>query len=70
MKLSSRWFWEVDENEVSLDKDAAFIIPRVFQYGKLDDFFLIKKYYGLEKLQNTLLATVHRCSVYLQSILK
>jgi hypothetical protein len=49
--LSAHLFWDVSVEEVDLEQHVAFIIERVMRYGKLKDWLLIKKIYGLEKIK-------------------
>ncbi len=48
--LSGHLFWDVDSCSLNPDVHAAFIIQRVLQYGHIEDWFCIQKYYGLEKI--------------------
>ncbi len=48
--LSAHLFWDVDRSEVDMDKQAKFIIQRVLEYGLLDDWLIIKRYYGKAEL--------------------
>jgi len=57
MILSKHIFWDVEASNISFDKDAEFIIPRVFQKGKLSDVQKILKYYEQEKLIKVLTNT-------------
>lgn len=49
--LSAHLFWDVSVEEVDLEQHASFIVERVMRYGKLKDWLLIKKIYGLEKIK-------------------
>ena len=44
-ELSSVVFWDVDMRTVDFDKQAAFFIQRVLEYGELHDWKLILSYY-------------------------
>ena len=44
--LSKHLFWDVDANKIDWKTDAAFIIHRVIEYGKLEDWDAIKSFYG------------------------
>ncbi|CAN5136632.1 hypothetical protein BH09BAC1_BH09BAC1_01090 [soil metagenome] len=57
MKLSTWLFWDTDIAQVSFEKDAPFVIPRVFMRGTWDDVMEIWRYYGREKCQQILTAT-------------
>ena len=49
-KLSSVLFWDIDMNEVDMDKYPAHFIQRVLEYGNMDDWRLLRSYYGLQKI--------------------
>ena len=49
-ELSSVVFWDVDMRTVDFDKQAAFFIQRVLEYGELHDWKLILSYYGLDRI--------------------
>lgn len=44
--LSPHLFWDVDINDVDADKNKAFIIKRVLEYGFLKDWQSISEFYG------------------------
>lgn len=48
--FSKHLFWDADERELDMDKYPAYIIPRVLEYGVMDDWRLLKRYYGLDKI--------------------
>lgn len=54
-KLSSYLFWDMDFDEINTEKNAAHIIEKVITRGQLEDWFLIKEYYGLERIKNVAL---------------
>ncbi|MBR4534250.1 MAG: hypothetical protein IKO85_06925 [Bacteroidaceae bacterium] len=49
-KLSPICFWDVDKEQFEMDAFPAHIIPRVLEYGTLDDWRLIRSYYGMDKI--------------------
>ncbi|MBK9291872.1 MAG: hypothetical protein IPM52_09635 [Bacteroidetes bacterium] len=49
-QFSKHLFWDVDRNALSLDAHKAYIIKQILEYGKLDDWQLLKKYYGLDEI--------------------
>ena len=57
MNLSAYLFWDVDASKISFKDDAAFIIPRVFLKGKIDDVRAVRLFYGEEKLKEILTTT-------------
>ena len=48
--FSEHLFWDIDEQELDMDKHAAFIVERVLDYGMMNDWLVIKNYYSLEQL--------------------
>lgn len=49
-KLSKGIFWDVDSEKLDMNEYPAYIIPRVMEYGNMDDWRLINQFYGLEKI--------------------
>lgn len=54
-KFSKRIFWDVDFDTIDYDKSAKFVIQRVFERGDVADFRECRRYYGIEKITDTLL---------------
>lgn len=50
MKLPQQLFWDTDYNNIDWDKNHQYVICRVLDRGGINDWFEIKKYYGLEKI--------------------
>lgn len=50
MIFSQNLFWDVDENDLDMDRHSEFIVGRVLDYGFIDDWRLIREYYGLAGL--------------------
>jgi hypothetical protein len=50
IKFSKNLFWDVDENDLDMDKHKEFIVERVLDYGFMNDWLVIKKYYSLDTL--------------------
>lgn len=48
--FSKHLFWDADLNELDMDKHSAYVIPRVLEYGDMDDWRLLNKYYSLNKI--------------------
>lgn len=44
-------FWDTPISQLDFKKNCDFIISRVLVYGDIDDFKMIKKIYGLKKIQ-------------------
>lgn len=49
-KFSDNLFWDADISQMSMDEHSSYIIQRVLEYGQMNDWRLINKYYGLEKI--------------------
>lgn len=45
--FSTNLFWDVDESHLDLKNNKRFIIQRVVEYGNLQDWNIIKKFYGI-----------------------
>ena len=43
-------FWDVDLSTLSMDTHSAYIIQRTMEYGQMNDWRLINRYYGLNKI--------------------
>ena len=52
MNLPGYLFWDTDINTIDYNKNARFIIQRVIQRGSIDDWLMIKKYYGIDMIKN------------------
>jgi hypothetical protein len=55
MKLSSVIFWDTDYSKIDWENKAQFVISRVVNFGSIDDWNEIKKFYGREKIMATML---------------
>jgi len=53
--LSSHLFWDVDKSQLEAHRSSQFIIHRVLEYGLLNDWNEIKKYYGLPYIKSVAL---------------
>jgi hypothetical protein len=49
--LSTTAFWDVKFDELDIEKNAVFIMEKVFNYGLWTDYIAITKYYGEEKIR-------------------
>lgn len=50
--FSPHLFWDVDVEKLDLEKHKKFFILRVLEYGKHNDWGLLKKKYSLEEIRN------------------
>lgn len=51
MGLTKALFWDVDSQTVDLQKHASYIIEKVITLGTMEDFKIIKQYYGIPKIK-------------------
>lgn len=51
--FSSHLFWDVKREDIDLDKNRAYVISQVLEYGLLNDWKLILSYYGMEQIART-----------------
>lgn len=49
--LSPHLFWDVAIEEIEIEKHSVFIFERVMRYGKLNDWLMLKKIYGLSNIK-------------------
>ena len=48
--MSQYLFWDVDKEKLDMNQYPAYVIPRVLEYGNMDDWRLLNKFYGLDKI--------------------
>lgn len=53
--FSPHLFWDVDISTFDLEKHKIHLIQKVLEYGKIQDWNLLKKYYGLETIKTVAL---------------
>ena len=58
-KLNKALFWEIDYQTLDYEKHARFVIGRVLTRGNWEDWLELKRYYGLDKIQNEALQIRH-----------
>ncbi len=49
--INKNLFWDIDINDLNFDKHARFVIGRVLTKGDLNDWFELKKKYGLKRIK-------------------
>ena len=49
-RFSPHLFWDVDKTQIDLDIYSGQIIQRVLEYGQMSDWYIIRNYYGLDKI--------------------
>ncbi|MDD2229052.1 MAG: hypothetical protein PHY48_06540 [Candidatus Cloacimonetes bacterium] len=53
--LDKHLFWEANLSDLDMEIHASYIIPRVMDYGNLEDVRFIISYYGKNLVRETLL---------------
>ena len=48
--LSQHLFWDIDPENLDMEKNKRTIIHRVLQYGLINDWLMIYNYYGLYEI--------------------
>ena len=51
--FSKNLFWDVDPGTIDLESNSRYIIQRVLEYGRYNDWKLILSYYGLQTISDT-----------------
>lgn len=49
-RLSSSLFWDIDMSQASMDTCPQQVVQRVLEYGNMNDWRLIRNYYGLPRI--------------------
>jgi len=49
-QFSKHLFWEVDRSSLDMEESRDYIVKKVLEYGLIDDWQLLQKYYGIEKI--------------------
>lgn len=48
--INPRIFWDMDLSTLDYENNAPLIIQRVLEFGELNDWFAIKRHYGLNRI--------------------
>ena len=56
MNLNRNLFWDVDFDSINWDKKYKWVIVRVFERGDVEDIRQCRRYYGDEKIRETLVS--------------
>lgn len=49
-QLSKHLFWDIDKEQFDVEANSGQLIQRVLEYGELEDWCLVRDYYGLERI--------------------
>lgn len=53
MSFSANLFWDADISSIDMEQNSRYIIQRVLEYGRYDDWKLILSYYGINRISGT-----------------
>ena len=48
--FSPNLFWDANLSDLKMDESRGYIIQRVLEYGQMNDWLLINRYYGLDQI--------------------
>jgi hypothetical protein len=48
--FSSHLFWDIKRDELDLNTNRSFIVKRTLEYGLMQDWNLINRYYGFDAI--------------------
>jgi hypothetical protein len=57
MELSQHLFWDTDPSTLDYEKNARWLIERVYSRGRMSDVRKIQAYYGDERILKEMLET-------------
>lgn len=49
-RFSAHLFWDVRREDVDLEVNAPFMVQRVLEYGLLEDWLLLRSFYGIPRI--------------------
>lgn len=49
-QLSSVLFWDMDRDNIDVEKHSAGLIQRVLEYGTLQDWRITRDFYGMDRI--------------------
>jgi hypothetical protein len=52
-KFTPALFWDVDREELDIEKHRAFIVQRVLERGHDSDWMFLKRYYTIDEIVET-----------------
>lgn len=63
--LSCHLFWEANLTELDMETNASYIIPRVMDYGTLEDVRFVMNHYGKTLVKKILLKapSLHKLTI-------
>ncbi len=58
-QFSKHLFWDINISELDMEQHANYVVERVLERGRMNDWLLIKNYYGVDRLRE--IATGLKC---------
>jgi hypothetical protein len=55
MNLSKVIFWDTQYENINWENKARYVIERVIMYGTVEDWHIIKAFYGLNRMKTEML---------------
>lgn len=52
-QFSKHLFWDTKIEDIDMEKHAPYVVQRVLEYGLMEDWKLLRSYYGLKKIAET-----------------
>lgn len=49
-QFSKHLFWDVNRENIDLERDRAYIIKQILEYGLIEDWVYIHSYYGINQI--------------------
>ena len=53
--LSPHLFWDVDAQDLSMEKDFAFIVKRILEYGLMEDWKALSDHFSIEEISEAVM---------------
>ena len=50
-QFSEHLFWDINILDLDMNRHKSYVLGRVLEFGKLNDWKLIRKYYGLAEIK-------------------
>ncbi len=64
--LSKTAFWDVNFEQLDFEKNAAFIIEKVFNYGLWNDQLAVINYYGKDRIKKEIV----KCAYFKKKVFR
>lgn len=58
-KFSKHLFWDIDIEDLDMEKHGAYVLEKVLEFGRMNDWLLVNEYYDIDELRR--IAVDMRC---------